>query len=119
MSPTIIDRVNRILQEDPIGLSAAARLFGSFRAGRPTSPSTVFRWCIQGTKLPDGTRVHLEHIRLSSRIMTSRAARVRFLAAQQTDSDSVEPPVKRTPRSETARSKASAAAGKRLEQMGA
>jgi hypothetical protein len=112
VAESITDRIDRILTEDPFGLSAAAKLFGSFRQGRPTSPATVFRWCTVGVRLPDGRRVFLEHIRLGSRLLTSRPACIRFLAAQQ--SDPADPAPAPRPRSEARRKRASEAAGKKL-----
>ena len=73
MTESVTARIDRILTESPIGLSAAAKLFGTFRVGRPTSPATLFRWCVDGVKLRDGRRVRLEHIRIGNRLLTSRA----------------------------------------------
>lgn len=77
------DAVNRILSEGALGMSAAARLLGTFRDGRPTHPSTVARWHRDGVTLADGRVIRLEAIRLNGRLVTSRAAIVRFVAAQQ------------------------------------
>src|SRR4051794_35785765 len=81
------DVVTRILGEGAIGMSQAARLCGTFRNGRPTSPSTVSRWANRGVPLPDGRVVKLEAFRLNGRLCTSRAAIIRFINAQQ-DQDS-------------------------------
>jgi hypothetical protein len=116
MAESASDRIDRILTESPIGLSAAAKLFGTFRSGRPTSPVTVYRWCVEGIKLPDGRRIHLEHIRIGSRLMTSRAACVRFLEGQQTDATDRSPQT--PPRTAAQRARASEAAGKKLERAG-
>ncbi len=40
-------------------------------------------WCLAGVKLRDRHTLRLEHYRPAGRLMTSRAALVRFLAAQQ------------------------------------
>jgi hypothetical protein len=70
---------------------------GVFRRGRVTHPSTLVRWMLDGIRLTDGRQLKLEHIRVSNRLMTSRAALVRFLAAQQVPGSfpGAEPP--RTP----------------------
>jgi hypothetical protein len=96
MTTSASERIDRILTEDPLGMSAAARLLGSFRNSRGCHPSTLVRWCQPGVRLPDGRRLRLEHIRVSGRLMTSRAALLRFLAAQQDPTfDEIDPP--RTP----------------------
>jgi hypothetical protein len=114
MAESVAELIDRILTENPIGLSAAARLFGSFRQNKPTNPATIFRWCVQGVKLPDGRRVRLEHVRLSNRLLTSRAACVRFLEAQQTDpapAPALDSPARRVRDAD--------AAGRRLDEKGA
>ena len=75
--------VGRILTEGPLGMSAAARLLGTFRDGKPTHPSTLVRWHHRGVTLPDGRTVRLEAVRINGRLVTSRAAVIRFVAAQQ------------------------------------
>jgi len=93
MAASVSERIDRILTEQPIGMSEAARLLGTFRAGRPCHPSTIVRWCLSGIRLADGRRLHLEFLRCSSRLMTSRPALLRFLAAQQdAEPEPVEPP---------------------------
>lgn len=77
------ERVRRLQREGLIGLSEAAKLFGTYRGGRPTHPATVGRWALHGVRLGDGRLVRLETIRLAGRLGTSRAAVERFLAAQQ------------------------------------
>jgi len=82
-----VEHIDRILGENPIGMSECARLLGTFRGGRPCHPSTPVRWCTRGVKLVDGSVLRLEHIRMGDRLMTSRPALLRFLAAQQQPSD--------------------------------
>jgi hypothetical protein len=65
-----------------ISLAQAAALIPPARAGRPVSPSCVFRWIRDGVKTPSGERVHLEAARLGGRLITSRAALERFMDAQ-------------------------------------
>lgn len=84
MSADKSDAVDRILSEGALGMSAAARLLGTFREGRPTHPSTVARWHRDGVTLADGRVIRLEAIRVNGRLVTSRGAIVRFIAAQQT-----------------------------------
>jgi len=110
-SPTTI--VDRILDEGPIGMSAAAKIYGSFRCGRPTHPSTPIRHHLHGVVLADGRTIRLEAIRIGGRLMTSRAAVVRFVAEQQ-----LIPPVPDSAaRVETVR-RPGAAASKQLDRLG-
>ena len=47
---------NPLLLETLIGLAEAAKKIPSFRGGRPTNPSTVFRWireCVSAPMEPD------------------------------------------------------------------
>ncbi len=73
----------RLLAEGFVGMQAAARLFGSFRDGAPTHPSTVTRWALKGVRLADGRTVALEAVRVGGRLVTSRQAIVRFVNSQQ------------------------------------
>ncbi|MDB5314017.1 MAG: hypothetical protein JWO38_8219 [Gemmataceae bacterium] len=107
--------VERLLAEGPIGMSAAARLYGTYRDGRPTHPSTPTRHHMQGVTLPDGTLVRLEAVRISGRLMTSRAAVARFIAAQQSWAA---PQVVRAARTPAARSRAADAAAAELDAAG-
>jgi hypothetical protein len=117
MVSPVSEHIDRLLSESPIGLSAAAKLFGSFRGGQPTSPATLYRWCTQGIRLRDGTRVHLEHIRIGARLMTSRPACIRFVEAQQSEPTAASSPPK-SPRPST-RQRRAAAAGRKLADLGA
>jgi hypothetical protein len=38
--------------------------------GRPHTCS-VWRWCVKGVVVPDGTRLRLQHVRTGSRIVTT------------------------------------------------
>jgi hypothetical protein len=79
----LTDRIDRLTTEGAIGLAAAARVFGSFRNGANTSPTTLYRWATRGVRVRDGRRVRLESFRVGGRLMTSRPACLRFLAEQQ------------------------------------
>jgi hypothetical protein len=115
MADHISEHVDRVLTEGAIGAAAAARLLGTFRGGRSTHPSTVTRWMLSGVRLPDGRTLRLEHIRVANRLMTSRPALIRFLAAQQTPASipDVEPP-----RSPTVRRRANETAKAELARLG-
>ena len=80
---TTREHVDRILGEGAVNASALAELLGSFREGKPTHPRTITRWMLTGVELPDGRRLKLEHVRAGARLLSSRAALTRFLAAQQ------------------------------------
>lgn len=103
--------IERILAEGAIGCAEAARVFATVRNGRPCHPSTVNRYCLKGVPLPDGSIVKLEHFRAAKRLLTSRAALVRFLAAQQV-------PVKDLDQPPNLRCHAEAA-DRELEELGA
>lgn len=45
--------------------------------------STIWRWCKQGVKTPNGERVRLAHSKAGGRIVVSRAAVRAFLKATQ------------------------------------
>jgi len=108
--------VEIIVREGPIGLGAAARMCGSFRAGRPVHPGTLGRWCLSGARLADGRVVRLDHIRMpGGRLATSRAAVLRFLSALQADTPA---PVATSVRTPAARSRASEAAAAELQKLG-
>jgi hypothetical protein len=94
MAVSVSEHIDQLLSEQPIGMSQAARLLGTFRRGRACHPSTVVRWCKPGVRLPDGRRLRLEHVKVAGRLMTSRPALLRFLAAQQDPSScpEVKPP---------------------------
>lgn len=111
MNDGIRKLIERLISEGAIGMTEAASLPGTFRGGRPCHPSTLTRWCLTGVRLPDGTVLRLEHFRVAGRLMTSRAALLRFLAAQQTGPP--DPP----PRSPAQRDRDAAAAGLELDNL--
>lgn len=83
--------------EEPIPLTAAAKLIPPGRSGRRTHLSTLLRWINRGARGPGGTAIRLEAIRLGGRWLTSRAALQRF-ADRLTPTASDEPmPAPRTP----------------------
>lgn len=69
--------VERLTSEGLISMREAAKLYG-----RTTHKSTATRHAVRGVKLPDGTVIRLEAIRVSGSLVTSRAAVLRFFAAQ-------------------------------------
>ncbi|MFO0796375.1 MAG: DUF1580 domain-containing protein [Gemmataceae bacterium] len=114
MPDATTDLVERLLTEGPIGPAAAARLYGSYRGGRPTHPSTIVRHIQDGVRLADGTVLRLEGVRIGGRLVTSRPAIVRFIAAQQP----ADAPAPARPRSPAAGATAADAAGERLKAVG-
>jgi hypothetical protein len=76
---------NRILGENPIGLSALAQRIRSHRRKGHVTAQCVWRWLTKGVELSDGSVVKLEAIRLAGRYLTSWAAFERFVVAQQTN----------------------------------
>jgi hypothetical protein len=107
---------DRLLAEGLLSMSAIARLLGELKGGRPVHPSTPYRWATRGVRLPDGSRLFLEAIVLSGKPVSSRAALLRFIAAQQPAGSHTAAVV--PPRSPRARSKAAETAGRELEQRG-
>lgn len=97
-------------------LPAAGRQFPAHRGTGTVDPSTVFRWVTRGSKTANGRLVKLEAVRVGGRWLTSRDAVTRFVAALTDLVTSPEPAASRTP---TERTRASAAAGRKLQQMGA
>jgi hypothetical protein len=108
--------VETILAEGPIGMTGAARLYGSFRSGRPTHPSTPTRHHLHGVRLPCGAIIRLEAVRIGGRLMTSKAAVTRFIIAQQAGAHKEAVPIGQpTP---SARNSAAASASRELDAMG-
>jgi hypothetical protein len=105
------ETVERLTSEGLIGVSQAALLFGTYRNGKPTHPSTVTRWMTSGVILPNGQTLRLESLRLNGRLATSKPALLRFLSEQQPAADSTATIPSRGP---TARHRASEAAGREL-----
>src|SRR5262249_34736572 len=115
MNDRIAAHVEKLTSEGLIGVAEASRFMGVYRSGRPGDPTTRTRWCLDGIKLPDGTRLRLDHIRVSDRVMTTKAALLRFLAAQQ-DPASIGSAAR--PRSPAERSRAHAKADAALTAAG-
>jgi hypothetical protein len=116
MNRDAMDLVERLTSEGLIGVAQAARLVGTFRNDKPTHPSTISRWMLSGFGLPGGRIIKLEHIKIAGRLATSKPALLRYLAAQQTDTnDGVVIPASRSP---AARRRASEDAGAELEKRG-
>lgn len=71
----------RLSNESIISLAQAARRLPPSRMGRPTSPSTIWRWVRHGCRGLHGQIVHLEAVRIGGRWVTSAEAIERFSAA--------------------------------------
>lgn len=108
--------LSEIERGEGLALAAAGRLFPAFRGSGSVGPSTVFRWVTKGTKSAGGIIVKLAAARVGSRWLTSRSAVTRFVAALTEEADPIPVPVSRTPSQQR---KASEAAARKLEQMGA
>ncbi len=104
-----------LLAEELISLAAAARLFPGARGAVRVNPATVHRWCTKGTRTPDGNVVKLEFVRAGCRVLTSRQAVARYVAALSVAPESAEIPT----RSPLARKRAADAAAAALKAMGA
>ena len=113
-SPILSALVERLTAEGLVSMTAIARMLGELRGRRPVHPSTPYRWATKGVRTKDGRVVKLEHITLAGRPVSSRAALLRFLAAQQEIADST--PAE-SPRSPAARHRDSERAGKQLRKQ--
>jgi hypothetical protein len=63
-------------------MSQAARRFPPHRRDRPVNPSTIWRWVVDGVRLPGGGKLRLEAARVGGRWLTSEQALARFIDAQ-------------------------------------
>jgi hypothetical protein len=70
-----------LLGETLIGLVEVARKFPGKKSNQRIHKSTVIRWCLKGTRVPDGRVVKLEHIRAGNKLLTSWEAVGRYVAA--------------------------------------
>jgi hypothetical protein len=103
-----------LANETLLGLGQAARRVPSGRANRPVNPSTIFRCIHDGVKRWDGSVVRLEAVRLGGRWLTSLEALQRFAEAQTPALADPAP----TPRTPTARQRASERAAAELAKVG-
>jgi hypothetical protein len=69
----------RILDEHKTDIEGACELLGT--ADNPVHPVTVLRAMNRGGRTPTGARVYLEHLHTGGKIITSREAIERYLAA--------------------------------------
>ena len=110
------DPTDRLLAEGGIGMGEVAKRLGRGKGGRPVHPSTPARWATAGVLLPSGQRLFLESVSLpGGRLVTSWAAVLRFLRAQQTQPRTAEAATVRGP---GGRLRASQAAGEELKAAG-
>lgn len=114
MSATAVEQLaDTIIGEGAIGVAEVARLVPAFRGTKSTHPSTVTRWMLEGVKLADGRRVHLQHVRCGGRLLTSRKRLVAFLEAQNENTVAIDQP--RTP---TERRRSAERAQEQLAELG-
>jgi hypothetical protein len=71
-----------ILREQVLRLADVGHYLPHGRNGKRLSLSAALRWVLQGVKLPDGQRLHLEAIRVGGKWVTSVEALERFALAQ-------------------------------------
>jgi hypothetical protein len=111
----VLELVERLTTEGLVSMAAIARMLGELRGRRPVHPSTPYRWATKGVRTKDGRVIRLEYITLAGRPVSSRAALLRFLAAQQDTppaSSSVE-----APRSPAARNRDSERAAEQYRKL--
>jgi Protein of unknown function (DUF1580) len=80
---TPADLAAEILAGAGLSMAEAAAKIPSFRAGRPTAPTTIARWAADGVRLPDGRTLRLESTRIGGRVVTTVPALIRFITAQE------------------------------------
>jgi hypothetical protein len=97
-----------ILSEETIRLEEAARI-------SKVHFSSAYRWVLRGVPGPSGTRVRLEAVRVGRAWVTSREALQRFSAALTPHLDDGSAP---SPRTATARRRATELASARLAEIG-
>ena len=95
-------------------LREAARLFPPRRQQRPVTIGCLVRWIRQGVRVPGGTWVRLEAVRLAGKWITSQPAIERFLAAQ-TPALADRPAA---PQSSSGSRQAAVRAGQKLRELG-
>lgn len=105
---------NEIASGAAIYLREAAKLFPTYRQGRPVNLATVFRWIVTGVAGPDGQRVRLEGSKLPAGWVTTRAAIARFSVALTPRFPAGPAPAIRSP---GARTRASERAARELEKI--
>jgi hypothetical protein len=101
--------------EKPIPLAEATKLIPPGRQGKRTHLSTLLRWILSGARNPAGDRVRLQAVRIGGRWMTSRESLQRFAEALTPLTDQ---PTPATPRTPTARQRASERAAAELDRIG-
>ncbi|MBA4192199.1 MAG: hypothetical protein C0467_29860 [Planctomycetaceae bacterium] len=104
------DRIERLVSEKLIDMKAAAQFYTS-----TTHKATAIRHATKGVRLADGSTLKLEAIMVGGRLMTSRAAVLRFFAAQNATPTTEPAPL---PRSPHARNRAAQAAAEELDALG-
>jgi hypothetical protein len=97
-----------------LSLTQAARRFPPFREDKSVAPSTVFRWLYDGIRMPDGSRLRLEAVRLGGRWLTSGPAIERFISRQ---TPSLGPELNQQTTTSRQRSRSAEATEKELEAI--
>jgi hypothetical protein len=114
--------INEIVDGHGLTMGQAAKIVPAHRGEGRTNPATVWRWCTQGHKMPDGSFLKLECAKLAGRWLTTKSAIARFLtaitAASSPEATNATTQTKPT-RWQSTRMKASEAAGRKLSEKGA
>jgi hypothetical protein len=102
-----------LTEGDKLGMGKAGEWIGSNQGGPSVHATTVTRWCLRGVRLAGGARIRLEHFRCGGKLLTTKAAIVRFLAAQTENPGNLP-----NPRTPTERTRAAALSAAELESFG-
>jgi hypothetical protein len=103
-------RSRDVLHETLVSFAQAARRLPPFRGDKPVNPATLYRWATSGVKLPDGSALKLEAVRLGGRFLTSAEALQRFVDRQTAAFSPAPAPAVRSPAQRTLASEAAEAA---------
>jgi hypothetical protein len=105
-----------IAQGHAVTLRQLTKLLPHKRNDKPITLSCVLRWVLDGARTASGERVRLEAVRLAGAWVSTPGALQRFIARQTPDLDHEKMPV--TSRAQSARERAAARAGQRLQAQG-
>lgn len=100
----------------PLTLTEISAAIPGARGAKNISPATLTRWILQGCTARTGQRIRLAATRAGQRWLVQEQDLTAFFAALGADPEATPAPVTRT---ESARRKASDAAGRKLELAGA
>lgn len=103
-----------IFEEDCLSISQLCKILPVGRNGKRPTFSTVWRYVLEGAKLPNGERVKLEAVRFGGKWVSSKQAAQRFVEALSSAAADVPSPFRGRP----ARNRAAEQAAAELSERG-